>query len=187
MSSERTVAVIHDAEFNHKVIVYWQVVYSFVLLCTLVGVVLIPFIWLFGQGIGRRILDAQECKLTTEALEFRAGILFKREATVPLDKITDLGLRQGPVMRYFGITALAIETAGQSTAGARLQVMGVNDPRAFREMVLDQKDIFRRQAQGPSSGGASPAAESSTSTEQIALLTEIRDALRRIEAQGRPE
>ena len=53
-------------------------------------------------------------RLTTQALEVRKGVFFRSEATIPLNRITDVRLHDGPLMRHYGLRGLKVETAGQS-------------------------------------------------------------------------
>lgn len=99
-----------------------------------------------------------ECLLTEKALKVRKGVFVRVEKTIPLDKITDMGMVQGPVMRYFDLHKLTIETAGQSGSGALVSLTGIKDVKSFREAVLDQRDEIAS-----------------------ALLSEIRDSLLSIE------
>lgn len=57
------------------------------------------------------------------------GMFVRMEKTVPLDRITDPGLVQGPLVRPFDIEALSIETAGKSSHGAVVQLAGIKDGR----------------------------------------------------------
>jgi putative membrane protein len=102
-------------------------------------------------------------------------MLVRQEKTVPLDKITDLALIEGPIMRYLDLQAIKVETAGGS-AGALIQLVGIVDARAFRDTVLRQRDLVA--ASGPSTPSeAGPA----LSAGDNARLIEIRDVLLRIE------
>jgi putative membrane protein len=176
--------VIWDAEFNDSVTTYWLINGMILCLVTIIGIPLLP-IWFFaGKWVTRKYLDTHKATLTERSLKFSKGIFTKIEKTVPLDRITDLGLVQGPLMRYFDIEALAIETAGQSTAGAMIQLAGIKNGRKFRDAVLAQRD---RVSGGEITAGnktvpTEPNLESNAQTDQ--LLTEIRDILTRIEQQS---
>lgn len=181
--------ILRDARFNPKVKSYWLLSGTLVLFFTLVGIPLLPFWWILGQWATARYLDRMSCTLTERSLKVSRGILVRREMTVPLDKITDVGLVEGPVMRWMDLQALRIETAGQSTAGAAIQLVGIENGRAFRDEVLRQRDLVsdRGLSAGADRGGASgttPAlapGDAASSQATVTLLTEIRDALRRIE------
>jgi putative membrane protein len=83
-------------------------------------------------------------------------------------------------MRLFDIEALSVETAGQSSQGAVVQLAGIKDGRAFRDAVLKQRDLVvgSEEDRQTRSDDVSPPASIESST---TLLADIRDTLRRIE------
>ena len=172
-----TESPIRIAEFSSKVCIYWLLSGAVILLFTVVG---IPFllIWFpLGFFITKRYLDSMECVLTEKALKVKKGILVRVEKTIPLEKITDMGMVQGPIMRAFDLHTLTVETAGQSGAGALVSLTGIVDAKEFRETVLQQREA------NVSTG--SPLAETVSSAmpdNASALLGEIKDSLLRIEA-----
>ncbi len=103
MSSEEK--IIWDAEFNDAVTTYWLL--NGILLCivTVVGIVFLPIWFLVGKWATRKYLASHTCTLTDRSLKVSKGILTKIEKTVPLDKITDVGIVQGPIMRFYDIEA----------------------------------------------------------------------------------
>jgi len=118
------------------------------------------------------------CVLTDKALEVKKGIFVRVEKTIPLGKITDMGMVQGPIMRYLGLHKLTVETAGKSAEGALVSLTGIKDVKSFREAVLRQRDVI--------SGAPPQPAQAVVSQEPIdasSLLSEIRDSLLRIEAK----
>lgn len=177
-SNER---VVWDAEFNDSVTTYWLLNGILICILTVVGLLFLP-IWFFvGKWITRRYLDSHECTLTNRSLKVNKGIWTKIEKTVPLDRITDVGIIQGPIMRYFDIEALSVETAGQSGVGSLIQLAGIKDGRKFRDAVLNQRDLVV----GSSEEGSIPASAATTpledSEEVVELLKAIKDSVRRIE------
>lgn len=174
--------IIKDAEFNDSVTTYWLL--NGILLC-IVTVIGIPFllIWIIaGKFFTRKYLASHKCTLTDKSLKVSKGIFTKIEKTVPLDRITDLGIVQGPIMRYFEIEALSVETAGNSSGMSLVQLTGIKDGRAFRDLVLAQRDKVTLSNEGPSASLASPGA-GVAGDQAIQLLTEIRDTMRNIENQ----
>jgi hypothetical protein len=98
-------------------------------------------------------------------------------------RITDIGLVQGPIMRFFDVEALSIETAGQSAPGSLVQLAGIKDGRKFRDAILKQRDLVvgsEEERGGPPASSPSPPA---FADDQSTLLADIRDTLRRIEHQ----
>jgi putative membrane protein len=177
--------VLREAEFNPKVRTYWLLNGTLILLVTIIGIPLLPFWLALGHWVTGRYLARMRCTLTRRTLEFSKGMLVRTEKTVPLDKITDVGMVQGPVMRFLDLQALSVETAGQSSAGPLLKLVGVVDTQGFREAVLEQRDRMVEKLSEEGGAGAIPAstpAAADDDGESRELLTEIRDALLRIEA-----
>lgn len=176
--------VLQTAEFDPKVKKYWLVQSSIGLVCSVIGIPIF-LIWLFvGPIYFERYLQRMGATLTDRSLKIRKGIFFRVEKTIPLDKITDLALHQGPLMRYMGLEGLKVETAGQSAGPGESLVglVGIVELQAFRDAVLDQRDVVTGGA--VSSSGApvnetvQPAAVSDNGS---AVLVEIRDTLGRVE------
>jgi putative membrane protein len=169
---------LRKAQFNPKVCTYWLSSVTLVLTLTIVGIPLL-LLWLpIGFFVTRRYLDRMECLLTEKALKVNKGIFVRVEKTIPLEKITDMGMVQGPVMRYFDLHTLTVETAGQSGEGALVSLTGIKDAKEFREAVLNQRDAIS----GPSPQAA-PAKAGTEPDGASSLLSEIRDSLLRIEAK----
>ena len=179
MAEER---VIWDAEFNPRVTTYWLLNGALIMIVTIVGIPLVPFWFIIGWVITGRYLKSHRCTLTNRSVKVARGVFVKREQTIPLDRITDVSLVQGPVMRVFDIEALSVETAGQSTPGSLVQLAGIKDGRKFRDAVLQQRDLVvgsEEDRRGPTTSQLPPA----TTIDQTALLEDIRDTLRRIESK----
>ena len=171
--------VLQEARFNTKVKGYWILSGCFILFSTVVGIPLIPFFLIFGAALTQRYLDHMSCVLTTRSLKIKKGIFVRTEKTVPLDKITDLGLVQGPIMRSLDIEALSVETAGQSGAGPLVSMVGIENGRAFRDIVLKQRDIVTSAAESPHPPSENQFAAAPGGADPV--LHEIRDVLVRIE------
>ena len=167
--------VILKAEFDPKVRTYWLL--SGVLLCvlTIVGIPLL-LLWIpIGRYLTGRYLDRMACVLTSKALKVKKGIMVRVEKTIPLEKITDMALVQGPVMRHFNIYKLTVETAGQSGPGALVALIGIVDAKDFRQTVLAQRDQVSEKPD-------SQLAASTTESSGTETLEQVRDSLLRIEA-----
>lgn len=131
---------IKQATFNPRVRNYWTVVWVIVSAVTVVGILLTPLVAIVAWLVSKKILNAMSARLLERKLVVKRGIIFVVEKSIPLEKITDVALSQGPVMRYFGLYQLSFETAGQSADGALVSLIGINDAEAFREAILKQKD-----------------------------------------------
>lgn len=168
--------VLCEAKFDRAAIKKYSVVQPIIpLVCTVVMIPIVPVIVVLIMAFIDRHLDRLSCVLTEQSLELKRGIFNRVESTIPLGKITDLHMYQGPVMRFFGIHGLRVETAGQAMgAGAIMTIVGVIDTPAFRKAVLEQRDRLERgtpESHGPAGGGSHAEG----------VLLEIRDSLLRIE------
>ena len=156
--------IIAVADFDPKVKTYWLVLGLFIGLVTVVGIVLIPLVVIIILLMSQRILDAMSAELFERKLVVKRGVFVKVEKSIPLEKITDVSLTQGPLMRYFGLYKLDFETAGQSGEGALVSLLGVVDAINFRETILAQKDSL---------AGVKPADAASVDP-MIELLKSVR-------------
>ncbi len=170
--------VIAEAQFDRNIIGWARLVISGYLGISVVGILLIPFWWMFSFWYGAEYMRRVSARLTTNALEVKVGVFFRKESTIPLNRITDLRLHDGPLMRHYGLRGLKVETAGSGgqTAGSEGDLIGVVDAESFRNAVLAQRQriIETETGQGPAVvATAAPGNET---------LVEIRDILARIES-----
>lgn len=135
--TEKTLA---QATFDPKVRRYWLVQWLLVSTAMVFSIPLIPLVAIIVLMVSKRTLDAMSAQLLERKLLVKRGILFKVEKSIPLEKITDVGMTQGPLMRFFGLYRLNFETAGQSGAGALVSMIGIVNAEEFREQILTQKD-----------------------------------------------
>lgn len=133
-------SILKTANFNPKVKSYWITLGVITCLVCLVGIPLIPIVALIIWLVAGRMLAAMSAVLLERKLVVKRGVFFKEEKSIPLEKITDVGLSQGPLMRLFGLYRLSFETAGQSGHGALVSLLGVENASEFREAILTQKD-----------------------------------------------
>jgi len=170
--------VLLEAKFDRKVCVYWLLSGTLMMVVCIVTIPLIP-IWLaVGMMVTGRYLEHMSCTLTPRTLIVRKGWLNRIEKTIPLEKITDLALKQGPIMRAMNLEALSVETAGSSggVGGALVTMIGIVNTMGFRDRVLAQRDLMSERL--PS---AMVEAASVSPDDGQKVLHDIRDSLRRIE------
>lgn len=167
--------ILLQASFDPKLRVYWFWSGVWILAVSVIGILILPF-WFLGLGqlICARRFVYQRAALTSRTLHIQSGYWFKIEKHVPLDKIQDISLREGPLLRALGLASLSVETAGQSQdGGSDASLSGLMDAVAFRDAVLAQRDRL---------AGAVPSAEKRP--EELEILLEIRDLLRKIADRG---
>lgn len=164
--------VIASAKFDKKVKHYWLVFWVLLPLVTLFMIPLIPIIIIGVLLVSQKMLDAMSAELLSRKLVVKRGIWFKVEKSIPLEKITDVGMTQGPLMRFFGLHRLDFETAGQSGAGALVSMIGIIEPSQFREQILSQKDAVQGHVAKPEA-----TAQSSDIVELLASVKRIENML----------
>ncbi|ABN60207.1 PH domain-containing protein [Shewanella baltica] len=167
--------IIHQADFESNLGLYWLLSGASYFSLSIVGIPLLLLWFPIGLWGTRRYIRNISAELTSNKLIVRRGILTRTENSVPLDKITDMALIQGPIMRLFGLHKLTVETAGQSGAGALISLVGIVDAPQFRTRVLEQKE---RLTQRPHP--ASPSVQPDDALLQN--VVEMAASLKRIEA-----
>ena len=139
--------IIQTAEFNPKIKVYILISVAFFLTISIVGIPLLV-IWFLGPGqyISRRFYENLRCKLSSKHLEFKKGVLFKVEKTIPLENIQDLTFIENPLLKYFDLRILKIETAGQSNPqGSDMKLVGIINSADFKQKILTQRESLKTQ------------------------------------------
>ena len=105
------------------------------------------------------------------------GILFHRQIYLTYRRIQDIHVSRNFIQRWFGLASVAVQTASGSS-GAEMTIEGIRNPEALR-------DYLYSQMRGAKDGGEDAEAEADADApgagdEALALLKEIRDALRRL-------
>lgn len=165
------------AEFDPAIARHGTIYVTLILIATLVGILVIP-VWLpLSRWYFREYMRRVSARLTSQAIVISKGVFFRTEATIPLDRITDVRLHDGPLMRYCNLRGLRIETAGQSgpQASSEGNLVGIIGAEKMRDAILKQRQLVvdavaSTEAAAPSSGDPR-------------VLVEIRDILARIEAK----
>ena len=129
-----------EAQFDLEIIAYLRLYVSGILLITVVGIPLIPFWLIVSAWYGREFMRRQSARLTTQALEIRKGVFFRSESTIPLNRITDLRMHDGPLMRHYNVRGMKVETAdSRELREARETCLACVAAAGFRDAVLRQR------------------------------------------------
>ena len=157
---------IMAVEFDSKIIVYWWMMANLGLLSTVIGIPLM-LIWLpFGWIVHKKQFEHMSGALTDRSINMRMGWLFKKQQNIPLDKLTDVSIHEGPILNAFGVVRMQFETAG----AAPFILTGVKNSDQFRDLVLQQRDSLV----------SAPSPEPPSGSNDV--LVEIRDLLQEINA-----
>jgi len=91
----------------------------------------------FGRWWPRKFLETLEYRLDAGTLHVCQGVFFRRRKAIPVERITDVVLYQGPIMRrFFGIWWLRIQTAGTGYAWPEATLMALTHPEEARDAIL---------------------------------------------------
>ena len=158
---------IMAVEFDKKIIIYWWMMANLGLLVTVVGIIAMV-VWIpFGWIVHKKQFEHMSGALTDRSINMRMGWLFKKQQNIPLDKLTDVSIHEGPILNAFGVVRMQFETAG----AAPFILTGVKNSDQFRDLVLQQRDSL-----------VSAPQQSASSDDSNDVLVEIRDILQQINA-----
>lgn len=166
-------SVLFRAEFNPKIRKYYFVSVGLILLFSVVTIPIL-LVWLLGWGqwVCRKRYESLRCELSARHLRFAKGHFFKTEKTIPLENIQDLTFIDNPILKWFDLRILKVETAGNSSAsGADMQLVGIMDAAQFKNKVMEVRDGFVQDK----ARGASNNAE--VDGEMLSVLRDIHAAL----------
>ena len=163
------------AAFSPKLKTYYFWSGALTLAVTIIGIVVLPLWVVVGSWWARRYYESLKMEVTDRAVIIGKGVFFKQELTIPLDKIQDISVREGPLLNALGLLGLRLETAGQrnmTTGKSEGDLIGLLEARKVRDVIIERRDRLASSER--------PVAQASDAT---SLLIEIRDSLHRIEAK----
>jgi putative membrane protein len=159
---------IMAVEFDKKIIIYWYLVSNLTLLSTVVGIVVMVFWIPFGWLVHMKQYEHMSAALTDRSVNMRMGWMFKKQQNIPLDKLTDVSIHEGPILNALGVVRMQFETAG----AAPFILTGVKNSEQFRDLVLRQRDSL-----------VSNPVQSHSMVSSNEVLIEIRDLLKSIDSR----
>ena len=127
--------------------------------------------------------------MTERSLRIRRGIWIINEITITFENIQNVTIKQGPLQRYFGISDIKVHTAGGGSAehgphgsqtGFSHQGLleGLADARTIRDLILKRLKHSKSAGLGDEEEQLSYA--SGWTPQQVTVLTEIRDLIRKV-------
>ena len=128
----------------------------------------------------RLYFDTMEYELHDDEMRWRRGVWFRTTGIVPYNRITNLDLRQGPVMRWLGISSLSIQTAGYSgQAVPEIRIEAIEHAEELREILREYVRACSGRGDGTGTGVQAPRiVDSPVATTGTSIL--ILDELKRI-------
>jgi hypothetical protein len=123
---------------------------------------------------------SMEYELRDDELSWRRGVWFRRTGIVPYSRITNIDIRQGPVMRALGISNLAVQTAGYS--GQMVPEIVLEAMEHAEELRETLRSRVRLETGGDGTGSGVPPSRLAPETMDL-ILEELRRIRTLLEAR----
>ena len=118
-------------------------------------------------------------RLDSSEMSWKRGVWFRHTGIVPYNRITNVDVVQGPLMRFFRISDLMIQTAGYSgQANSEISIKGIDNPEVLRDIILD---YVRNKKPEASVTGGMDHDDYDEETESEHLLKEVREIRKLLE------
>ncbi len=164
--------------------------HTYYVIVSLFGFILFPLIYipyLFKYKTLRYRFD-------DEGVSMSWGRFFQRETYLTYRRIQDIQMTRGVIQRRLGLATLELQTASGG-AGAEMKIEGIRQPERLRDFLYERMRGARDGGDGAleAEGSRNPATPragasaaddrpSAAGAEALALLHEIRDELRTLNA-----
>ena len=119
-----------------------------------------------------------------------SGVLWKVRRSIPLEKITNIDVRQGPVERLLGFGRIWVFTPSTGASVPEEKLLGVDHPYEMKQTIIDYVEAAKTGVSTSETNGGPEAHPKQAET--AAILSEILSTLQRIEGkmgekENRPE
>ncbi|MDO9035477.1 MAG: PH domain-containing protein [Methanoregula sp.] len=117
-------------------------------------------------------------ELHEDEMRWKRGVWFRTTGIVPYNRITNLDLKQGPVMRWLRISTLSIQTAGYSgQAVPEIRIEAIEHAEELRELV---RTLVRQSGSGIHNDGTGTSAPVQSATGSMSTNLLMLDELKKI-------
>jgi hypothetical protein len=155
---------------------------SLLILGAMVAIVLIVicwyafWIWKYYESIWFELKD--------DEVSWKRGVWFRQTGIVPYDRITNIDIYQGPLMRYFGFSLIKLQTAGYSGQyKAEITLEGIVEAEELRETLRSLiRDTRTMSGATDATGTRVKPAMAISGTDE--LITEVRAIRELLEKRG---
>jgi membrane protein YdbS with pleckstrin-like domain len=142
-------------------------IFSPVILISTVVIYILLWIWV------SMYYDSMSYELREDEINWKRGVWFRTTGIVPYNRIVNLDLRQGPLMRFLGISTLAIQTAGYSgQAVPEIKIEGIEHAEELRELI--RSHVRGGSSHDDGTGSAKPSSTPSGISIHQQMLSELQ-------------
>jgi membrane protein YdbS with pleckstrin-like domain len=115
-----------------------------------------------------------------DAVQGKKGVFWKKFATIPYHKITNVDITQGPLQRRFHVATIHCQTAGaggQQGAAAELKMEGMGDLDGLKKAIIER--VLASASAGPlaAKGDVRETGSGDTLNRMLQELKAIRELL----------
>ena len=124
-----------------------------------------------------------------EGISMRWGILFRHEINLSYQRIQDIHVTSGPLLRWLGLAELQIQTASGS-ASAEMTIEGIKEYEMLREYLYTRMRGYKSKKEDRRELPAAEGAPAAVADEEVVgLLRDIRAELHaaRVAMEGKKE
>ncbi len=156
-------------------------------MAVLIAVGIVALTLLFGLWT-RLYYESMFYELHMDELRWRRGVWFRTTGIVPYSRITNIDIKQGPLMRWLGISSISIQTAGYSgQAVPEIRIEAIEHAEELRELLRQSVRSCSGVAgdgtgsgPAPKAAAAEPASPISTNLLMLNELKTMRGLLEQI-------
>ena len=160
----------------------------FLLLCFVAPIALVPDVPLLADVIivgfiflivvlyliwVKMYYESMWYELHDDEMRWKRGVIFRSTGIVPYNRITNIDIRQGPVMRALGISTVSIQTAGYSGAAIpEIRIEAIEYAEELRELIRNLVRSCSAGGDGTGTGKHDPRETASSVHQQ--MLEELK-------------
>ena len=142
----------------------------------LAGIIIVTVVFAIWT---RLYYDTMSYELHDDELRWRRGVWFRTTGIVPYNRITNLDLKQGPVMRWLGISTISIQTAGYSGQSVpEIRIEAIEHADELRELLRSSVRSCSTPGDGTGTGTSARRPDEPVATTGTSIL--ILDELKKI-------
>jgi len=145
------------------------------------GIVILAGVLVFSVAFGiwtKLYYASMFYELHEDELRWRRGVWFRTTGIVPYNRITNLDLRQGPLMRFLNISIISVQTAGYSgQAVPEIRIEAIEHAEELRELLRNLVRTCSGRGDGTGTGrqpGRAAGEPPATAGTSLLILDELK-------------